>query len=1438
MKKLFLMAITLMLGVSVMAQQKIQLRSVDKSECVKSDMRGLKASFSFSSIDAQDIQSERGTFSWLSLPNTIIGGNEGNPQIPVINELIAVPFGATPRIEITSYSTTDYRLSDYGIHTLIPRQPSLRKDQRPEEVPFVYNESAYQTRGFRSEPMAVVEVAGTMRGVQLGKMTIEPVSYDPVNNTLRVFNDIEVEVHFDGADRQATEDMLVKTYSPYFDIVYRQLFNGRMIRAAYENFPDLYTTPVKMLVVTTTKYTESEPFQTWLAWKKQKGIDVDVQTVTSSTNGATIRSLIQSRYNANHPTFLVIVGDENDVTNYETYNVSGNYFNPYVSDNPYASVDNDIYHDLYMSRMTVSNVTELGNLVQKILTYEKYTMSDPSYLDNAVLIAGFDANGWDEAAGRPTIQYALNSYFNTANGFSNVYGYVTSNYSGCYDHLNTGVGFVNYTAHGNIQAWSSPSFTNTNANALTNADKYFLAVGNCCLAANWGNSTYTPCLGETLIRSAEKGAFGYIGSVVETYWFEDYYFGVGAHDPEPATVQTVESTMTGMYDALFDDSEFNSISSIIYIGNAAVTYAHAAGYEYSVNDEYYWRAYQCLGDGSVMPYMTQPALNQVSHASTLGIGMNTFTVSADPGSYVSITRDDEILGVAQVGPEGSVNVPITPVTTAGDVMIVVTRNQRQPYIQTIQAVTIDGPYITVDSYTPAATHVGDDTELSIVFKNVGNAPCSGNTTVTLTSNDANFVVNTKTFATLDAGATTTVSGFRFIVNAGVAEGTAITLHCSAVNGSNTWEGDLVIIVGEAQLEYKNMAWNGGFVPGETLTLTARFLNTGHYQATNAVAMMSSTSSYVTISNPSIMVGTIPAEGEVLCTFNVTIAANCPEDAELPVTFTLTADGGLSAQGAETLKNTCIVIFDLHDSYSGNDGWNGAKLTVSFNDGTPSQVLTIASGSNSAVYPLEIHNGTHVTLTWSKGSYDQECSFVVSYEGDAIIFQQGPSPAAGVLFEFDCNCGAPTAIFNITAASSNTLQGTVSGGGEFGFGDYCTLTATPSNGYFFTGWTENGVLVSTANPYTFPVDNNHQYEAGFDPGLEMGIDEDNYYYLPSYSFYEYALSQQIYTAEEIGSACTITSISFFNKANTDRNRKYDIYLKHTDKSSFSSKTDWITMSASDKVYSGTLTMGAVAWTTVVLDTPFEYDGTSNLVLVVDDNTNDYDPAPYMSCSVYNTDEPQALYAYAAATNYNPLAPPTSSEYHNEVLSKKNHIIFGIVAEEPLLQQPIELFQGTNWFSTFLDIDKEDLKNALNAALPGATNITIKSKDGNCRWNGTQWRETGFDWNVAKMYRIEVPEGCVLTLTGVSIIPAEHPITIAPNTSTWIGFPFSESKTLDEAFPAGFAVPGDVIKYKDGSARYNGTRWRATGFDSFEPGKGYIYNSAASVERTLIFPTGAK
>ena len=174
------------------------------------------------------------------------------------------------------------------------------------------------------------------------------------------------------------------------------------------------------------------------------------------------------------------------------------------------------------------------------------------------------------------------------------------------------------------------------------------------------------------------------------------------------------------------------------------------------------------------------------------------------------------------------------------------------------------------------------------------------------------------------------------------------------------------------------------------------------------------------------------------------------------------------------------------------------------------------------------------------------------------------------------------------------------------------------------------------------------------------------------------------------------------------------------------------------------------------------------------------------------------------------------------------------------QTIALVAGTNWFSTYLEIELADLQHALNEALPGVnTGITIKAKVGNSTFRNGNWRNVGgFVWDVAKMYRIEVPADCEITLTGDPINPADHEITILAGEATWIGFPFSESMDPADVIPAGFAVNGDQIKGKDGNFRYT-NRWRPTGINALEPGKGYMYvPSQNASDRTLIYSTGSK
>jgi hypothetical protein len=181
-----------------------------------------------------------------------------------------------------------------------------------------------------------------------------------------------------------------------------------------------------------------------------------------------------------------------------------------------------------MSRMSVSSTTELGYLVDKIMMYEQYTMPDPSYLNNVLLIAGADGY-WAPRVGRPTINYAADNYFNAAHGFNNVYKYVTDNYSGCYNYLSSGVGFANYTAHGDIQEWSSPNFTNTNVNALTNANKYFWEI--CTQIANAVGITkeevYRDCIkhcgvSEDCEMTKEAGeGMSKMWSAIGTGWFTE-----------------------------------------------------------------------------------------------------------------------------------------------------------------------------------------------------------------------------------------------------------------------------------------------------------------------------------------------------------------------------------------------------------------------------------------------------------------------------------------------------------------------------------------------------------------------------------------------------------------------------------------------------------------------------------------------------------------------------------------------------------------------------------------------------------------------------------------------------------------------------------------------------------------------------------------------------
>lgn len=153
-------------------------------------------------------------------------------------------------------------------------------------------------------------------------------------------------------------------------------------------------------------------------------------------------------------------------------------------------------------------------------------------------------------------------------------------------------------------------------------------------------------------------------------------------------------------------------------------------------------------------------------------------------------------------------------------------------------------------------------------------------------------------------------------------------------------------------------------------------------------------------------------------------------------------------------------------------------------------------------------------------------------------------------------------------------------------------------------------------------------------------------IPISSYYEYSYSQQIYTVADLNAAgingiAKITSIRFYKTTGSmSDSYGWDVYLGNTEKTSFTSDSDWEVISNLEQVYSGIITdAGSNAWYEITFDTPFIWDGTSNLIVAVDENQPDYSANTYWHKSDLGSN--RSIYYRSDSNNPNPSSPPTAS-----------------------------------------------------------------------------------------------------------------------------------------------------------------------------------------------------
>ena len=858
-----------------------------------------------SEINTIKVKKDANNFVKLIVNGYGQNAKKGDAELPVFKELLNVPSGSTINVNILNKEEKIISLSDYGINDFVfPSQPSISKGENAENVPFYFNADYYSHDGFYSNDLVDIEILGKMRSQQLARILVSPFEYNPTSNQLKIITNLECQITFNNIDFEGNKRNQEKYYSSEFDHLFKTCLNYMPL----QNKDVITTYPVKYVIIADPSFQSA--LQPLVDWKTKKGFVV-VEGYTNDplvgNTTASIHTFLKNMYDnpvdGIVPTYLLIVGDDAQVPSFD----NGNH----LSDMYYCEFDGggDFYPEMYYGRLSATNSGEVETQVNKTLTHEKYTFSDPSFLDEVVLVAGVDAS-MAPTYGNGQINYGTDNYFNISHGLT-IYNYlygsgspITSDMpqasAAIIADISAGVGFANYTAHCGSSGWSDPSFENSDISGLQNYDQYGVMIGNCCQSNKFD---VAECFGEGLLRANNKGAVGYIGGSNNTYWNEDFWWAVG--NGSISANPTYVGTDLGVYDCLMHENGeqetdwFITTGQMLHSGNLAVTQAGGS-------EQYYWEIYHIMGDPSLMPYIGVPTLLTVSHAAATPVGTATFTVNTEEHAYVAISMNGVLLDAQLADVTGVVNLNFPAISNVGVADIVITKQFKQPYEGTVQIISPNGPYVIYDSSViddiagnnNSLVDYDELINMNVNLHNVGSADATSVDVVISTTDPYVNLINTSVnIPLINASQIATIpTPFSFEVDFFVPDQHLVVFDLViSDNLGNSWNSNVNVLLNAPVLDHTNFTIDDGILgngngvldAGETLDLVVDVTNIGHADIFGLTASLGCASNYVTINSVTSNVPSLGVNAQYSTTFNITINANTPPGTFAEFLFDLT-----------------------------------------------------------------------------------------------------------------------------------------------------------------------------------------------------------------------------------------------------------------------------------------------------------------------------------------------------------------------------------------------------------------------------------------------------------------------------------------------------------------------------------------------------------------------
>ncbi len=816
----------------------------------------IEISFQLQGYDLETLQSENNR---ISFPGGVPILNEGAPNLPRMARSIIIPDLAHMELSVTETEYVDMQISDVE-----SSKGNLTRDVDPATIPYTYGK-VYELDEFYPENIVFLREPYILRSLRGQTVVFQPIQYNPVQRTLRVYTQINISIQQNGISQI---NPLTQRPPHIGSREFEHMYKDHFINYPEDERYDVLSEQGPMLVISYGDFMDE--MQTFVDWKNYKGIPTQMMDIADIGDENDMAQMIEDQYYENGIAFVLLVGD---IAQIETIRRSNGAGSNSPSDNSLTFVAGDDYYpDLIIGRFSAETNEHVETMVNRTIAYE---MDPDPMAEWYKKGSGFASNqgpgddGEDDDEHLDNIRDLLLDY--TYIEIDQVYdpgGTVAEGEAA----INEGRSIINYTGHGSNGSWGNGCpMNNTDVNNLVNAGKWPFIWSVACVNGEFHQGT---CYAETWLRATDDsdgsptGAIATLMSTVNQAW----------NPPMEG-----QDEMNAIFVESYSDNIKRTFGGLSFNGMNQMNDSYGSqGYD----ETYYWTLF---GDPSVVVRSDTPTEMVVSHDGVIIIGATDLNIDAGVnGALVAVSRDGQLLASGYTNETGTVDLTFeSPLDVPGEIDIVVTAYNKIPYEETLNIIAPEGAYMLLEDLIVSG---GDDEILDYgetgyfytVFENVGQDP-SGELSFTIShlGSMINVITDAITQESVEAGGQATVGPFEIEVSWNVEDGSYIPLLVTAMNDAEEWEYETEVPVEAPAFLLVSSELvdngNGTLDPGESITMQLALENIGNSPVSYPTFEAMTSDSYLTIGN---VVSDNDYWWEMNDVINVTIEITASNDAPI------------------------------------------------------------------------------------------------------------------------------------------------------------------------------------------------------------------------------------------------------------------------------------------------------------------------------------------------------------------------------------------------------------------------------------------------------------------------------------------------------------------------------------------------------------------------------